>query len=77
MSHLIKLYAVCKCSYFRLWYLKRFTPTKKGGNDQNDRVASPGTVSIHKVGSCPSCDNSVHSVFFLSFSVYYLKNCIF
>ena len=22
MSHLIKIYAVCKFSYFRLWYLK-------------------------------------------------------
>ena len=22
MSHLIKIYTVCKCSYFRLWYLR-------------------------------------------------------
>ena len=25
MSHLIKIYAVCKFSYLRLWYLKRYT----------------------------------------------------
>ena len=25
MSHLIKIYTVCKFSYFRLWYLKELT----------------------------------------------------
>ena len=24
MSHLIKIYSVCKFSYFRLWYLKSY-----------------------------------------------------
>ena len=33
MSHLIKIYTVCKFSYFRLWYLK-FQSAKKKADDK-------------------------------------------
>ena len=44
MSHLIKVYIVCKFSYFRLWYLNRVKFQKDGG--QCNAIAPDSAILI-------------------------------
>ena len=49
MSHLIKVYIVCKFSYFRLWYLNRVKFQKDGG--QCNAIAPDSADYLNSVHS--------------------------
>ena len=52
MSHLIKTYAVCKFSYFRLWYLKSELNTFRGwsgGAMVLGKLPVPGLPTLWKI----------------------------
>ena len=54
MTHLIKTHAVCKFSYFRLWYLKSYLNSTKNwgiGHDSElrgmDALSREGTLPLY------------------------------
>ena len=49
MSHLIKVYIVCKFSYFRLWYLNRVKFQTDGG--QCNAIAPDSADYLNSVHS--------------------------